>query len=113
VKINAQTKTKIYEALTTPSVQTDSGQWLNPIYAKRAENPKEFDIKLAYLFNVGIFDGKWDKIMNTAKTGAVKDLEDKLKIGTSVQKTGEMRMEATDKSKDVLKSMEVFRKSKY
>jgi hypothetical protein len=113
VKINQQQKTKIYEAITQPTVQTENGQWLNAIWAKRAENPIDFDTTLGFLFTSGVFDKNWSKIMNTAKTGAVKDLESVLKAG-SVAKTGDMgKMEPTKTSKEILGSMKVFAKKNY
>ena len=112
VKLNTQMRGKMYEALTTPTMQTPDGQYLNAIYAKRAENPTEFDIKLAYLYNIGIFDGKWDKITSTARSGAISDLSDRLK-DSSVSKTGTpASTEGSPKASDILRSMETFRSKK-
>ena len=112
VKLNTQMRGKMYEALTTPTAQTPDGQYLNAIYAKRAENPTEFDIKLAYLYNIGIFDGKWDKITSTARSGAISDLSDKLK-DSNISKTGTPASpEGSPKASDILRSMETFRSKK-
>jgi hypothetical protein len=110
VNLNSKMRGKMYEALTTASAQTPDGQYLNAIYAKRAENPTEFDIKLAYLYNVGVFDGKWDKITSTATSGAVAALSDKLKPG-AISSTGSPATPTNvPKSADILKSMGVFKK---
>jgi len=113
MKVNAPTKNKMYEALTTPAAQTADGQYLNSVYAKRAQDPSKFDLTLAYLYTLGVFDGKWDKISASAKSGAVADLEKKLK-GGDVSKTGDPAI-ATEKStsKDILRSMKIFEKKKY
>lgn len=110
VKVNAKLKGQIYEAITTPEKQMPNGQWLNKIYAKRAENPVAWDIKVAYLYSLGVFDDKWDAVMSKSKSAAVKDLTEKLNSGT-VSKTGEPgKTEQSKSSKDILKSMEVFKK---
>jgi len=112
VKINAQTKGKMYEALTTPAAQTESGQWLNPIYAKRSENPKSFDVKLAYLFNLGVFDDKWDGVLNKAKSKAVSELEEKLNVKTAVAKDGTQELPKTEEAKNILNSMKIFKQKR-
>lgn len=110
VQINSQTKGKLYDIITQPAGQTPNGQALNAIWLKRSENPMDFDIKMAYLYSIGVFDGKWDKIVQGAKSGAVKDLTEKLQ-GGSVTRTGDaVTPETTQSAKDILKSMNVFRK---
>jgi hypothetical protein len=78
-KITKPTKTKIEDLLTKPVKQLDNGQVLNGVWAKRVENPIEFDAKLAYFINLGLFDGKMDVLKKAAKTSATSELEKHLK----------------------------------
>lgn len=106
VKLNAKMKGELYAALTTPAEQLENGQWINAVYAKRMKDPVAWDIKLAYLDKIGVFDGKWDKLISGAKSTATKELTEKLKAGT-IAKTGEPGSpEASPKAKDILASME-------
>jgi len=77
--INKQTKAKINEMLTKPVKQSEEGYAMTELWAKRAENPIEFDTTLAYLYLSGVFDGKWDQIMKTANTKLTDKLEKSLK----------------------------------
>ena len=112
VKINQKLKSEIYDAITSPEMQLPNGQWINKVYAKRAKDPISWDIKVAYLDALGVFDGKWDSIMKSSKSAAVKELGEKLS-GGSISKTGEPAASAkTQSSTDILKSMEVFKNKK-
>lgn len=112
VTINAKLKGELYDAITTPAEQLPNGQWVNAVYAKRAKDPVSWDIKVAYLDKLGIFDGKWDKLLTGTKTAAVKDLTEKLSTG-NISKTGDAAApEVTPAAKDILKSMESFRQKK-
>jgi hypothetical protein len=51
---------------------------MNAMWAKRNENPIDFDTTLAYLYLSGVFDGKWDQITKTVNTNLTKKLERKL-----------------------------------
>lgn len=109
-KLNARLKGELYDAITSPAEHLESGQWVNAVYAKRAKDPIAWDIKVAYLDKLGVFDGKWDSILTGGKSAAVANLTEKLKSG-SVTTTGEAVVpEATPKAKDILRSMEVFDK---
>lgn len=80
-KINKQTKDKIINSILLPVGEDKQGRALNSIWKKRSENPIDFDIKLAYFMNMGLFDGKTDTLIKDGKTKALKDLENKLKGG--------------------------------
>jgi len=111
-KLNAKIKGQLYDAITTPAEQLENGQWVNAVYAKRSKDPIAWDIKLAYLDSIGVFDGKWDKVLGSAKSAATKELAEKLK-GGSISGTGEPNApEGTPKAKDVLRSMGVFQNKK-
>ena len=105
-KLNSKLKAEIYDLMTTPAEQLPNGQWINAIYAKRAKDPVSWDMKVAYLDKLGVFDGKWDKIISGSKSAAVKDLSKKLESG-NISATGEPNIpESTPTAKDILKSME-------
>lgn len=104
-KINAQTKTKIFETITQPVAEMQDGRQVNAIWAKRAENPVDFDIKMAYLLNAGIFDGKWDKLTTTAKSNAIQELDAAIKSQGVIKSGGENRMEPSQDAKSILDSM--------
>ena len=111
-KLNAKLKGEIYDAITTPAEQLANGQWVNSVYAKRAKDPVSWDIKVAYLDRLGIFDGKWDKILSGSKSIATKQLSDALKTG-HISATGEPSApESSPAAKDILRSMEAFKTKK-
>lgn len=78
-KINKQTQKKLEEMILQPAAKDANGNALNAIWAKRAENPQEFDLKVAYLLHTGIFDGKIDKIKSKTKTEVVTGFEEMLR----------------------------------
>lgn len=78
-KINKQTQKKLEEMILQPAAKDANGNALNAIWAKRAENPQEFDLKVAYLLHTGIFDGKMDKIKSKTKTEVVTGFEEVLR----------------------------------
>lgn len=78
-KINKQTQKKLEEMILQPAAKDANGNALNAIWAKRAENPQEFDLKVAYLLHTGIFDGKMDKIKSKTKTEVVTGFEEMLR----------------------------------
>jgi len=80
-KINKQTKDKIINSILLPVGEDKQGRALNAVWKKRSENPIDFDIKLAYFLNMGLFNGKADSLVNDSKTKALTDLEKKLKGG--------------------------------
>jgi len=103
-KINKQTKVKIEDMLTKPAKQTEDGQVLNGVWAKRAEDVLDFDIKLAYLINQGAFDGKMATLTKKVKTSAITELEHQ--ISQKGHFTGTGRTPEVDKeTKDMIGSM--------
>lgn len=76
-KINQQTKDKIYNLITKP-VKLEDGTVTNGIWAKRRENPQEFDKKLAYLLETGVFDGNTKTLTTDARTKAVNQIKKEL-----------------------------------
>jgi hypothetical protein len=77
-KLTKATKDKLLKTITTPVKNDDTGVVMNAIWAKRNEDPMQFDTVLAYLLNVGVFDGKWDSILKTAGTRVSSKIEERL-----------------------------------
>lgn len=102
-KINKPTKTKIEEMLLKPVKQDEQGNSYNAVWAKRMEDPFGFDTKLAYLIHTGVFDGKTDKLAKTAKSQALKSLEDNIRSSEGTFKTKAPRFEKEDE--DLLKGL--------
>jgi len=83
IKINKQTKDKIFSSITTPVKTGTNGEPMNLAMVKRAENPLKYAIIENYLIEMGVFDGNWDKISVRQKSKAVAELEAKLKDGSN------------------------------
>ncbi len=67
-------KQNIIEKLTKP-VKEIGGQPVNAIWAKRAEDPFKFDTIVAALEDIGVFDGKWDKLQKRVKSDTINQLK--------------------------------------
>jgi hypothetical protein len=78
IKINKQTKDKIYANITTAVTKGANGEPLNAAMAKRAENPIKYAIYENLLLELGAFDGKLDKLLSKTKSKALTDLEKSL-----------------------------------
>ncbi len=74
MELTAKQKQNIIDKLTKP-VKELNGQPVNHIWAKRAEDPFKFDTIVAALEDLGIFDGKWDKLQKRVKTDTVNQLK--------------------------------------
>lgn len=75
IKINKQTKDKLYNNITSPIKEGPNGEPMNLAMVKRAENPLKYAIIENYLIEMGVFDGNWDKISTRQKTKAISELE--------------------------------------
>ena len=73
-QINRQTQEKIYDAIAKP-VKLEDGSYTNKIWAKRKENPIEFDKRLAYLLESGIFDGSTKTLATDVRTKVVENMQ--------------------------------------
>ncbi len=115
VKLTPVVQKKMFDILTKPAAQTKTGQSLNAIQAARMENPMEFDIKLAYLFNLTDGFKNMKSLASNATTSAVKTLKETLdrdKANLFIQ-TGKGSNFSTSSTKDVdtndmLKSLKSF-----
>lgn len=83
IKVNTQTKNKIFDSMTT-TVDEQDGQQLNELMVKYQEDP-EFRYKLHAMYTVtkGLTDFK--KFKSAAKSSAIEDLENKLQSGTNTR----------------------------
>ena len=75
IKINKQTKEKIYNMIITPTAKGPNGEPLNAVMAKRMEDPIKYSILEAYFVELGLFDKKFDTLTKKSKSQAVKELE--------------------------------------
>jgi len=104
-KINDKTKEKIFKSITT-SVGNDptTGQATTAIGLKRSKDPVSFEITLAYLNELGVFDGKWDSVIASAKSTATKELE-KVITNSSAPIGGGTPVYGPDEKSNVSKSI--------
>lgn len=83
VKINSQTKEKVFSSMVTPVKKNENGQLLNEVMELYA-NDTDYKMKLhtLHILTKGFTD--FSKIMKTEKSQAIKDLEKKLEgqLGT-------------------------------
>lgn len=85
IKINKQTKDKIYANITTAVAKGPNGEPMNAAMAKRAENPIMYAIYENLLLELGAFDGKLDKLLSKTKSKALTELEKSLSDGKNTQ----------------------------
>jgi hypothetical protein len=105
--LNDNTKEKLFKSITTAvSKDPNTGAPMNAVAVKRQKDPVSFEIKLHYLNELGVFDDKWDGLISSAKSQAVKDLEKAL--STSAPTSGRSPVyspeEGNKTSKDILAS---------
>ena len=87
VKLSKQHKDKLYDMITKPVAVID-GQQVNAITEKMMKNPTAFNLKLAELIRLGIFDDKWDAITKVQKTKAINELEKVIESGVAFKSGG-------------------------
>jgi hypothetical protein len=89
IGINKQTKDKLYSSITQPAKEGPNGEQWNLATAKRMEDPMKYAILETYFVELGLFDGKFDKILAKTKTKALTSLEKVLsERGNTDFKTG-------------------------
>ena len=82
VKHNKQIKDKLYDMITKQA-GVINGQPVNAITLKMYENPTKYNLILAELQRLGVFDGKWESITKVAKTKAISELEKVVESGVN------------------------------
>ena len=76
-KLSPQLRKKIFEAITVPvAIDRETNISYSLVGKKRAENPVDFDIKLAYQIVTGAFDGDLKNIKASARTSAINELDE-------------------------------------
>jgi hypothetical protein len=102
MKINKIMREKIFKNMIEPAEVDKNGNQVSKIMQIRGKDPVGFDVTLNYLAELGIFEGKWDKIVSKQKTNAIKDLEKKI---TSKQTSLSNRQKKTAKTESIIDAM--------
>lgn len=112
VKINSQTKEKIFSSMVTPVKKSESGQLLNEVMELYA-NDADYKLKLHTLHFITKGFTDFSKIMKTEKSQAIKDLEKKLEgqssSGLGAGKSNQV-LENGMTSKQIVNALPNFRK---
>lgn len=111
--INDKLKEQLFASMTTAvGKDPNTGQPINAVWAKRAEDPISWEMKIHYLHALGVFDDKWDGIINSAKTSATKEFEKALQTTKPASGTSPNHApaEVQDKTKDLLASFNTFKR---
>lgn len=110
IKLNEKVRKEIYSSMTQPTGRDADGNPINKVMEIRAKDPIKFEMTLHYLASLGIFEGKWDKIISTAKTSSVKELEKLIKSNDNkFSGSGKASIPASKSSADLLSAI----KNKY
>jgi len=110
IKLNDKVKKEIYSSMTQPTGRDAEGNPVNKVMEIRAKDPIKFEMTLHYLASLGIFEGKWDKVISTAKTSSVKELEKLIKSNDNkFSGSGKASIPASKSSTDLLSAI----KNKY
>jgi len=110
IKLNDKVRKEIYSSMTQPTGRDTEGNPVNKVMEIRAKDPIKFEMTLHYLASLGIFEGKWDKVISTAKTSSVKELEKLIKSNDNkFSGSGKASIPASKSSADLLSAI----KNKY
>jgi hypothetical protein len=102
-------KDKIFKTLTTPVAFDQAGNPLNSIAKARAENPLDFEMKLAYLFEVTKGFSDWTSLLTPGKKNAIKEFEQAARRMDYSKDTGVQVPEYEKASqKEIIKAMSMF-----
>jgi hypothetical protein len=102
MKLNKTMREKIFKNMVEPAEIDKNGNQVSKIMKIRSNDPVSFDVTLNYLAELGVFEGKWDKIVSKQKSNAIKDLENNIK---SNQTSLSNKPKKTAKSEELLESM--------
>jgi hypothetical protein len=111
-EVSKQVKESIYKVLTTAVAYDEVGTPLNAIAKARAENPLEFEMNLAYIFEITKGFKDWSQLVSTGKKKAIKEFEEAA-ARLDVQKSGGMYRDdtaSTRKTNEILEGMKLFGK---
>lgn len=109
-EVSKQVKETIYKVLTTPVGYDNFGMPMNAIAKARSENPIEFEMNLAYIFEVTKGFKDWSSLISTGKKKAIQEFEEaaaRLDVnkGNSGYRDNTASSKKTD---DILEGMRVF-----
>ena len=111
--VNDKLKEDLFKSMTTAvGKDPNTGQPINAVWAKRAEDPISWELKVHYLHALGVFDDKWDGILNSATTSAAKQFEKALQT-TKPTGGGAPRnapVDTSNKTQDLISSFKALKK---
>ena len=115
IKVNAQTKGKIFGSMTSPTDASEAGDLLNEVMTQYKEDD-DYKVRLHALHVVTKGFTDFSKISKTSKTKAIKDLDSSLRSSNGIGGSG--RPMATHgvvgkTSKDIALSIPDFKSKKY
>lgn len=99
IKLSDKEKQTLITSVTKP-VEIKDNKYISKVMKVREKDPIGFEIKLNYFIEKGFFDGKFDTILNTAKTKAVQDLEKQTL--SKITKTGNNGIKTESTGSDIL-----------
>lgn len=107
IKLTDTAKKKLIDSLTKP--KKVDGKLLTPVEEKMKKDPMKFDIMLHYMNMLGFFDGKFDSLITSSNTKAVKKFKDSLSSNTAFTSGKSSSNRGTDS--DWLESLKNFSKT--
>jgi len=105
--LNKKQKQGLIDKLTKPVTEVN-GQPLNSIWAKRQKDPFKFDTVIAALDDIGVFEGKWDKLTKRMKTDTVNKLKESLNKTSQRTRAGSYRS-GNDSDDEVKRNIDAMR----
>ena len=93
--INEKVKKEVYDQMVKPIFTDEKGVQYNALTKARLDNPVDFTVKLHYLFKITNGFEDFDKLKVSAKSKAVKDLDNTLKGHTFIPQ-GDRAVQETD-----------------
>lgn len=95
-------KEKIYKNITTPA-KIEDGVPISAVGLKRMKDPVQFEITLNLLNELGVFDGKFDLLLNAGKKKSVQELENAIKTSEFFNKSSNKK--ETNYTQDMVDSL--------
>lgn len=97
-------KEKIFQRITTPA-KVENGMPISHVGLKRMKDPMQFEITLNILDELGVFDGKFDKLLNAGKKKSVEELTQSIQHSDFFNRSNP-KSTPGDKAKEILSSIE-------
>ena len=110
MKVTPILKDKIFKTVTTPVGYDSYGNPYNAIAKARSENPMEFEMKLAYIYEITKGFSDWSSLTTTGKKAAAKEFEEAARK-LDFNKGGTSANPVVDKTSrdELIKAMSRFR----